>query len=662
MIRKINKFYIIYIVVFTLLYFFSRIIFLDSDLPLWDIGHYQPIDEFYYSVDAFNLYHYGIYDLIEFDFILHIKYVTNYFTEILVSIFLSIFGNNYYGLRMASVFSGFVISMIIFYIFYIYQKKENLLNSKYIFIYASIYLLVDFSFLLSNRILEPTIFRMLAFMIIFIVTIKLTSKPLNRYRSFILGFLAFISVWYVYFTNIFIIPSIGLYILIISMQENNKNFFTYILYYILGVLVASSIFYINYYLVFDSSYTLDFIDFYVGMSNRISHLFDNIYNIFSTNIFKFNPIFLFLTFLTLPIFIYIVFKKRDKISILLFSFILLFFSQTFFINDYYQRKLIFMLPMLMLMLMFVMLDIKIIFLQIEKHKLYKFALIGYLFIIFILTIKGMGMDTNFSYLDNINHYTILFLILLLGIYSIYIIRYKRKLFEFIVLIFSLFIILESYYDKYYFDNKVVFILPILILLFLIYYLTKKSIYMLIINNNKLKLIIIFYTSLFIVYILFYYKDIITIFHYMTILYIFIFSLLYINLIKIDKYFKYILILMMFLSNIIMDFKYIYIQPTYKYRTTMIELSKYINNQYTIGLSHGFRLYNSSKPLMNSYGYQDKSYRYNRDKKDLLDHNITLYKIKYLSKLNRDKNIIAEFNINNEQFQNKIILIKCKNEK
>ena len=42
-----------------ILFLFSRAIFLDSDLPPWDVFNYQPIDELYYSLTAFEIYHHG---------------------------------------------------------------------------------------------------------------------------------------------------------------------------------------------------------------------------------------------------------------------------------------------------------------------------------------------------------------------------------------------------------------------------------------------------------------------------------------------------------------------------------------------------------------------------------------------------------------------------
>lgn len=97
------------------LFFISRVAFLDSDLPPWDVCQYQPIDELYYSITAFNIYHYGD--------ILHkvIPYVEsdssteNLLGNLLASITLFLFGNNYYGMRMSSVLAAFFIFVMMYF-------------------------------------------------------------------------------------------------------------------------------------------------------------------------------------------------------------------------------------------------------------------------------------------------------------------------------------------------------------------------------------------------------------------------------------------------------------------------------------------------------------------------------------------------------------------
>src|SRR5216684_5340415 len=79
----------------------SRALFLDRDLPPWSVAQLQPIDEFFYTISAFDLYRFG--------WIAHrvVAYVptdaepTSLVETAMTALALVLFGNNYYGLRVA---------------------------------------------------------------------------------------------------------------------------------------------------------------------------------------------------------------------------------------------------------------------------------------------------------------------------------------------------------------------------------------------------------------------------------------------------------------------------------------------------------------------------------------------------------------------------------
>ena len=142
------------------------------------------------------------------------KYVVNYFMEFLVSLNLKIFGNNYYGLRMASVLSGAMILFVVYLILKEYFKNEK--KGIFFILLALLYMIFDFSFLLSNKVAEPTIFRLLAF-----------------------G-----SVCYVYTTNFFIIPAVGIYVLLMLISEDYKKAIFSFIFYILGLMIAGLVFFL----------------------------------------------------------------------------------------------------------------------------------------------------------------------------------------------------------------------------------------------------------------------------------------------------------------------------------------------------------------------------------------------------------------------------------
>jgi len=219
----------IQLILLALLFILSRVIFLDSDIPIWEIAEYQSIDEFYYTLGGFNLFHYSIYNYITFDFLNESKYVTNWLEDFFTFISLSLFDNNYYGLRMASVFSGATVIIIINYILYksFYTKKSK--NFYYLLVFISFYMIIDFSYILSNRIAEATIFRMITMMLLFLAVIAITQYGINKRKSFLVGFLTFTAFIYVYTTNLFLIPAIGLAVMIISYKNSLQETFFNIL-------------------------------------------------------------------------------------------------------------------------------------------------------------------------------------------------------------------------------------------------------------------------------------------------------------------------------------------------------------------------------------------------------------------------------------------------
>ena len=65
-----------------------------------------------------------------------------------------------------------------------------------------------------------------------------------------------------------------------------------------------------------------------------------------------------------------------------------------------------------------------------------------------------------------------------------------------------------------------------------------------------------------------------------------------------------LLLLLLAPNVYFAGKYIYLNPTYTYKDTMIKMGEYINDQVVVGgWAHGFRLYNTSTPILNPYRYQ-----------------------------------------------------------
>jgi hypothetical protein len=141
----------------------------------------QPIDEFFNTTPAFNLYHHGSLAYQVVSFIPPDGSPVNLLQNAMTFATLLVLGNNYYGLRMASVLAG----LGVFVLLYLLVRRESnpsaseasALNREGVPLLALAYLVSDFSFNVASRADEPTIFRMLA------MTVVLVALPLATRAS-----------------------------------------------------------------------------------------------------------------------------------------------------------------------------------------------------------------------------------------------------------------------------------------------------------------------------------------------------------------------------------------------------------------------------------------------------------------------------------------------
>jgi hypothetical protein len=242
-----NKDLNMWFIVLCILFLLSRIIFLDSDSPKWDISNYQPIDELYYSTTAFNLYHYHDWQHQVLSYVPSDSSSENLLGNILCFSTLSVFGNNYFGLRMASVLAAFGVFVLMLFILKNYLTRRKFANidlsSNYvsvIILICLLYLLCDFSFLMAGRIMEPTIFRMLALiMVLYLFSTGFTEKRINsKWFTFFAGFLAVAAVLYVYPYNAFIVPAIWVVCFYAALAKGYKEAIAQTCVFLVGAIMG----------------------------------------------------------------------------------------------------------------------------------------------------------------------------------------------------------------------------------------------------------------------------------------------------------------------------------------------------------------------------------------------------------------------------------------
>lgn len=333
-----KKIEILSLCILFIIYLISRLYALDSDIPLWGKSHYSPIDEFYYTTLAF--------DIVEGAYAPGGRDVGGWFSaynliqQLLTAGSLFLFGDNYYGLRISSVFSGFFVFLIFYFIL---LKRFGLLWA----VMLSALLLANFSFILATRISEPTIFRMAA-ATAFIAFCSVTDRFGTR-RAFALGLITGIFWIFVYPTNAFLLLA-GLVIVAISHEKRSTaNLWNYSV----GLIVSGAAYLLCYFILGNDVGSLLAVK--DTFSNRVSGLdggllkgmLIKLLSVRQAGFFSTHRYFFYTTLVSFVVIMWCALFDRKRllwVDRVFLVFIICFLLQTAFVNDYPERKLIFMLP------------------------------------------------------------------------------------------------------------------------------------------------------------------------------------------------------------------------------------------------------------------------------------------------------------------------------
>jgi hypothetical protein len=386
------------LVIIIAIYIATRLVFLESDPPTWGLSNYAPGDEFYYNTNTFEILKNTKSFVSDRSYFVSDNPVPiNLFEQTLTLTCLKISGNNYYGLRLPSVICGLLI-LIFFY---------ELLNKRFGVKYAligALFLIIDFGFLMANRIAEPTIFRMCGMMCMIYFLSRINISNLNTSKNLLIGFLSGLFFLFVYPANFFIVIAALLIVILLNGNENKidkKKTITflmvgimdcYLFYWILfvypgryvmvlalftslallllifrnlqtlryigvvisGTLIASVIFFAVLLIFFDPSQLYYLLAYRsrlgTAANNPLYGLINNIISIKSASYFQNNMLFLALFIFS---FLFISYKNiknylKNEINnndFLINIFLLAFFFQMVLLNDYPLRKLIILLPL-----------------------------------------------------------------------------------------------------------------------------------------------------------------------------------------------------------------------------------------------------------------------------------------------------------------------------
>jgi hypothetical protein len=338
-------------VVLGLAFLASRVLFLDRDVPRYDFTAIQPIDELFYTIPAFNLYHYGGMAHSVVSFIPSDGSAANLLENAMTALTLVFFGNNYFGLRMASVIAALGVAALLVAMI----RRET--GSPAGALIALVYLVCDFSFNVAARVAEPTIFRMLAMVaVLFVASAWKPSSASWIARAVVMGMLAVAALVFVYTYNAFIVPAVFLMLLIEAWPLGLRRVVLSVGAGVLGGALAM--------LAFTAATLVGWgetpLDVYLKdiapFSSRLSFqdafaaIPVNLNEILFTNFFRFDPVLLVLVALALPPYVHRVLTQRRSLDVLVGTTLVMLILQTSVASDYPERKLLIFQPLAMLVI------------------------------------------------------------------------------------------------------------------------------------------------------------------------------------------------------------------------------------------------------------------------------------------------------------------------
>lgn len=344
------------------IYFITRLLFLDADLPPWGIINYQPVDEGTYSMMALNLYNYG--DVTPVIFNGDIEYIisphlrTNIIGNTIIYISLKLFGDNYWGLRVSSVICGAIILLIFFLVInaLLSQYKMNDKTRHWVNLICLFYFMLDFDFIMACRVVENSIYRLLFLMLIIFLFVKINKKVFNKFMF--ITTVATLSVFGVYITNVFIYLAIFITLIGYGIKYGKRTLGEGVIGMICGGIIGLIPLEIYYIKVWNTTAIKNLFDTIEAFSSQAGYtssfflrdLLRTSAHFLASNVNLYNIAFLGLLILSVPFLLYLIVKKKD-LNVLFFSALIgSLYLQTLFSEDYIVRKYIILYPVYFILL------------------------------------------------------------------------------------------------------------------------------------------------------------------------------------------------------------------------------------------------------------------------------------------------------------------------
>ncbi len=343
------------VVLFSLL----KLINLDQDAPPLKLAGITQEDEPYYCFSGLHKYNIEEGKYID-EFVENKNELLSFHSKYLSYWSFKLFGNNFFGLRIPMViFSMITLWILILTLFSLKDRFNFTDSSNYSIFFIVIWLLVEFNFYTFSRYHNPQLYSILA---ITVCLYWISKTNVNSYIYYFgIGFLVNITFTLIYIFNVYFFLAVGFSVLIHTLVSKK---YKYLGAYILGNLFA--LLFITTLSVFLNSSLTDTIEVitnykstqhvnlkvvnYLSFKDIFYQIFQRYFMVMGTNFFRYNMWLLFLVLLIIPYFIYQSIKQKNLIlSILVFS-ILFALLQNQYIAHFSFKKMITLLPFVVLML------------------------------------------------------------------------------------------------------------------------------------------------------------------------------------------------------------------------------------------------------------------------------------------------------------------------
>ncbi|MBR0090684.1 MAG: hypothetical protein IJP92_03185 [Lachnospiraceae bacterium] len=388
-----------------------RFIGLDKDLPPYGVGGYNPTDEGVYSSIGLNLYNYGSFNpevAVKDDITVtpytayHIR--SNIVENMLVYYGLRVFGDNYNGFRAPMVFVSFVnfalILGIVWALIKEYSGKQAL--HRWLLITVELFYVISFPYLISSRVVEPTLVRLTFALFAYYVFLK--CKSIEK-KYFLTGLIITSSLQFAYITNVFFYIPIFVCGCLEGVSNGGKAFRKSAVNCILGCALAVAIGAVYYYLIWGSDFITNTISVFRDFStvdgystptnNGLKVFVAGILDFWGSNAFLFCLPLLFAYLMLMPSIIHSIIKnKNTNLAFATLSVLALFVQTVLITNDYIFRKAYLILPFVVFSIIIYLLENKELLNFFREKRMITLIALTTLSILIIILILWYRFFTN----------------------------------------------------------------------------------------------------------------------------------------------------------------------------------------------------------------------------------------------------------------------------